>query len=101
MAKIFVGDLFTSKFGLSLKVTDKNIEKLREKLAQMTDSLEVGSYININTIADERREETAAKFSKPVDQTASHVLVFSPPAQQAVTPPPPAVKQAPRARRFD
>lgn len=78
MSKVFVGDFYTSKFGFSLKLTDRNIEKVREKLNEALDNLQVGGYLNLNEIAPERREETAAKFDKPVEQTASHVFVLSP-----------------------
>lgn len=78
MSKVFVGDFYTSKFGYSLKLTEKNIEKVREKLTEALDALEVGGYLNINEIAQERREETATRFGKDIEQTASHVLVVSP-----------------------
>lgn len=102
--KVFIGDFYTSKYGFSMKITEKNLEKVREKLTEALEGLEVGGYLNLNEIAPERREETASKFGRDIDQTASHVLVSSPGTGEVTkasfTPPAAAANKA-RVRKFD
>lgn len=105
MSKVFVGDFFTSKYGYSMKITEKNIEKVREKMTEALNSLEVGGYLNLNEINEDKRAETASKFGRDIEQTASHVFVVSPAsngetAKPKFTPKAAPVKGSAKVERF-
>lgn len=67
--KVRITGLFDSKFGYSVKVTDKIVEALSQ--------VEVGGFLNVNISDDGFRTEQAAKYGKEFDQTAAASLTFS------------------------